>query len=321
MKTWDIFYQNVSQNGFVMSGDKIILSVSGGMDSMCMLHLFCRLAKKIDIVLLAVNFNHNLRKESAKEARTVKDLSAEFGIGCILEEIGVKEYSKRHSLSVETAGRNLRYLTLERIAKKYKCNKIATAHNANDNAETVLMRFLRGSGSFAGIPQKRKVGRNIVVIRPLLPVKRKLIEEYVGNHKLPFCTDKSNFSDIYTRNKIRLSLMPIFEKINPMAVEHIFALSSIQYRENAYLEEISAKFLKKCTKKQKNRTLLDLKTFLQYNEAIRFRILKNLLPQKKYNSHINLIMRKILLLDTSVYRLSASWVFKIKSDKACFIRN
>jgi tRNA(Ile)-lysidine synthase len=321
MKTWDIFYQNVSQNGFVMPGDKIILSVSGGMDSMCMLHLFCRLVKKMDIVLLVVNFNHNLRKESIKEAGTVKNLSAEFGIGCLLEEIDVKEYSKKHSLSVETAGRNLRYLTLERIAKKYKCNKIATAHNANDNAETVLMRFLRGSGSFSGIPQKRKISRNLVLIRPLLPVKRKLIEEYVRNHKLPFCTDKSNFSDVYTRNKIRLSLMPVFEKINPMAVEHIFALSCIQYRENAYLEEISAKFLKKCAKKQKNRILFDLKTFLRYNETIRFRILKNLLPQKKYNSHINLIMRKILLSDTSVYRLSAGWIFKIKLDKACFIRN
>jgi tRNA(Ile)-lysidine synthase len=115
--------------------------------------------------------------------------------------------------------------------------------------------------------------------------------------------------------------MPVFEKINPMAVEHIFALSCIQYRENAYLEEISAKFLKKCAKKQKNLVLLDLKMFLRYNEAIRFRILKNLLPQKKHNSHINLIMRKILLSDTSVYRISADWIFKIKLDKACFIRN
>jgi tRNA(Ile)-lysidine synthase len=148
-----------------------------------------------------------------------------------------------------------------------------------------------------------------------------LIEEYVRNNKLPFCTDKSNFSDIYTRNKIRLSLMPVLEKINPMAVEHIFALSCIQSRENAYLEEISAKFLKKCVRKRKNQILLDLKTFLRYNEAVRFRILKNLLPQKKYNSHINLIMRKIVLSDTSVYRLSAGWIFKIKSDKACFIRN
>jgi len=86
-------------------------------------------------------------------------------------------------------------------------------------------------------------------------------------------------------------------------------------------KKISAKFLKKCAKKQKNRILLDLKMFLRYNETIRFRILKNLLPQKKYNVHINTIMRKILLSDTSVYRLSASWVFKIKLGKVCFIRN
>ncbi|MDR0800762.1 MAG: tRNA lysidine(34) synthetase TilS [Endomicrobium sp.] len=321
MKAWDIFYQNVSRNGFVMHGDKIVLAVSGGMDSVCMLHLFWRLAKKVKIALLVVNFNHNLRKESLKEAETVKDLSVEFGIDCLLEKINVREYSKNHSVSVETAGRNLRYRTLEKIARKYGCNKIATAHNANDNAETVLMWLLRGSGNFTGIPQKREIDKGLAVIRPLLPVKRKLIEEYVKSHKLPFCTDISNFSNVYMRNKIRLSLIPVFEKINPMAVEHIFALSCIQARENAYLEEISIKFLKKCVKTQKNQILLDLKAFLRYNETIRFRILKDILPQKKYNSHINLIMHRILLSDASVYRLSADWAFKIKSGKACFIKS
>ncbi|MDR3092579.1 MAG: tRNA lysidine(34) synthetase TilS [Endomicrobium sp.] len=321
MKAWDIFYQNVSQNGFVMPGDKIILAVSGGMDSVCMLHLFWRFAKKVKIALLVVNFNHNLRKESVKEAKAVKGLSVKFGMDCLLEKINVREYSKNHSVSVETAGRNLRYWTLAKIARKYGCNKVATAHNANDNAETVLMWLLRGSGNFAGIPQERAIDKDLAVIRPLLPIKRKLIEEYVKSHKLPFCIDISNFSSVYVRNKIRLSLVPVLEKINPMAIEHIFALSCIQARETAYLEEVSIKFLKKCVKLQKNQILLDLKAFLRYNETIRFRILKNILPQKKYNSHISLIMHRILLSDVSVYRLSAEWTFKIKSDKAYFIRD
>jgi len=321
MRAWDIFYKNIFQNDFVIAKDKIVLAISGGMDSICMLHMFWRLARKIDIDFLVVNFNHGLRKESLKEANVVKNLSVKLGIKYFLEKIDVKEYARTHSISIETAGRELRYFNLEKIASEYKCNKIATAHNANDNAETVLMWLLRGTGNFIGIPQRRELKRSIVLIRPLLPIKKKMIEKYVEDHNLQFCVDKSNFSDIYTRNKIRLSLMPIFEKINPMFVEHIFDLSCIQNRENAYLNEILISCLNKCVKFKKNRILLDLTMFLQYNKAIQFRILKNILPQHKYNSHINFIMHKILSSDRTILRLSPDWVFKMTYEKVYFIKN
>ncbi|MDR1122635.1 MAG: tRNA lysidine(34) synthetase TilS [Endomicrobium sp.] len=321
MKAWNIFYQNIVQIGLVKSKDKIVLSVSGGQDSICMLHMFWRLAKKMQIELLTVNFNHNLRKESIKEAEIVKNLSNKFGINCILESINVKEYSKKKSISIETSGRNLRYLLLENIAKEYKCNKISTAHNANDNAETVLMWLLRGSGNFTGIPQERNIDKKLSIIRPLLSVKRKFIEDYISTHKLPFCTDKSNFSDVYTRNKIRLSIIPLCEKINTMAIEHIFNLSRIHAIENSYLEEITFKCLKKCVKFSKRQILLDLTMFLQYNKAVQYRILKNILPHKKHNSYINLIMYKILSSHLSIHKISDKWNFCIKSNnKACFIR-
>jgi tRNA(Ile)-lysidine synthase len=321
MKAWSIFYGNILKNDFIKPKDKIVLAVSGGMDSMCMLHMFWRLAKKINIYLLVVNFNHGLRNTSMKETKIVKNFSDKLGISCLLETIDVQKYCKKKSVSIETASRVLRYSVLEQIAQKHKYNKIATAHHANDNAETVLMWLLRGSGNFIGIPQKRKVDKNLTVIRPLLPIKRKLIEDYVKYHEFSFCHDTSNFSDIFTRNKVRLSLIPICEKINPMAIEHIFSLSCIQARERAYLEEISSKYSKKCIEVQKNRILLDLTRFLRYNVAVRFRILKNILPQKRYSLHINLLMQKILSLDAPTYRLSADWVFKIKSNKAYFIRN
>ena len=321
MNAWDIFYKNIFQNDFVVAKDKIVLAISGGMDSVCMLHMFWRLAKKINIDFLVVNFNHTLRKESVNEANVVKNLSLKLGIMCFVEKIDVKKHSKIHSVSIETAGRELRYLSLEKIASEYKCNKIATAHNANDNAETVLMWLLRGTGNFIGIPQKRELKRNIVIIRPLLPIKRKFIEEYVKSHDLKFCVDKSNFSDVYTRNKIRLSLIPAFERINPMFVEHIFDLSCIQNRENAYLNEISIGFLSKCVKLGKNRILLDLAMFLQYNKAIQFRILKNILPQRKYNSYINFIMHKILSSDKTTFKLSSDWIFKMTSEKVYFIKS
>jgi tRNA(Ile)-lysidine synthase len=320
MKTWELFYKNIIQNKFVDCEDRIVLAVSGGIDSMCMLHMFWRLKKKINVELLAVNFNHNLREVSKKEALIVKNFSKKLGIDCILESIDVIDYSETNSISLETAGRRLRYESLYKIAKSYKFNKISTAHNANDNAETVLMWLIRGSGNFLGIPQERSLSKNISVIRPLLPIRRKFIEDYVKKHKLLFCTDTSNFTDIYTRNKIRHVLVPICEKINPMTLEHIFSLSCIQARENRYLDIISNKFLKECAILKKNKISLDLTMFLRYNEAVRFRILKNILPQKKYNSYINLIMHKILSLHKSEYRLSSNWLFKIKAKKAYFLK-
>jgi tRNA(Ile)-lysidine synthetase, N-terminal domain len=320
MNAWEIFLKNTVDNGLAENGDRILLAVSGGPDSVCMLHLFWRLSKKMNIELITVNFDHGLRKESRKESLIVKQLSEKLKIQCILKKIEVKKYAKAESVSVETAGRKLRYENLEKIALEYKCDKIATAHNANDNAETVLMWLLRGSGNFSGIPQRRRLAKTIEIIRPLLPVKRKQIESYIQKQKLPFCIDKSNFSDEYTRNRIRKTLIPIFEKLNPSAVEHIYLLSKIQEREDAYLEEISGNFLKKCAKVTKNRILLDLTSFLRYNEAVRYRVLRLLMPDKKYAFQINSVMNKILSKDRSLYRLSGKWVFKVNGSKAVFER-
>jgi tRNA(Ile)-lysidine synthase len=320
MKAWEIFYKNVLYNNFISKEDKIVIAVSGGMDSMCMLHLFWRLTKKINIELLAVNFDHNLRKDSITEIKTIKNFVIKLGINCIFKKIEVKEYSKKKSISIETAGRILRYLNLEKIAEQNKFNKIATAHNANDNAETVIMWLLRGSGNFAGIPMIRRLKENLIVIRPLLPIKRSLIDEYVKKQKVPFCIDKSNFNNIYVRNKVRLSIIPICESINPMVVEHIFTLSCIQTRENEYLETIANVYLQRCVKIIKDKISLDLSIFLRYNETIKFRILKKILPEKKYGSHIGFIMYKILSADKSIYRLSYDWIFKIRSNKAYFCR-
>jgi tRNA(Ile)-lysidine synthase len=318
MKAWYIFYKNILKNNLIEQKDKIIISVSGGIDSVCMLHMFWRIKKKIDIDILVVVFNHKLRKESNYESKFVNDLSCKFNIKCIKKIINVKKYSKEKSFSIETAARDLRYSNLINIAKKYKYNKIATAHNANDNAETMFMWLIRGTGNFIGIPQTRQINRNICVIRPLLQINRKFIEQYIKFHNLNFCVDKSNFFNKYTRNKIRSKIIPICEEINPMAIEHIFNLTEIQRTENEYLEKIVRKFIKKCVKVYKNKILLDLTIFLRYNKPIMFRIIKHVLPEKKYNSCINLIINKIISNDSSVYKISNEWIFFLKLNKAYF---
>ncbi|MBQ3943334.1 MAG: tRNA lysidine(34) synthetase TilS [Elusimicrobia bacterium] len=159
MLIWEKFRKNIIDNKLVVSGDKVLLAVSGGADSMVMASLFSMLTKVLNIEVIVVNFNHNLRKESVKEAKIVQKFISSLGMECILKNLNTKEYAQKNDISVETAGRQLRYSGLEEIAKKYKCNKIATAHNMNDNAETVIMWLLRGTGTegLTGIPMVRKI--------------------------------------------------------------------------------------------------------------------------------------------------------------------
>ena len=318
MKAWESFYKNIKSGAFVKAGGAVLLAVSGGKDSMSMLHLFWRLSKKIPLSLYAAHFNHGLRKESGRDAAAVKKFSDKLSIRCEITELDVKKYARQNRVSIETAGRNLRYENLLTLAKKLKCGKIATAHNANDNAETVLMQLLRGSGNLTGIPQIRKADKKIEIIRPMLNIERKDIEQYVKKQKIPFCTDKSNFSLEYTRNKIRLNLMPVIEKINPQSLEHICSLSKIQTREDAFLEEITEKSLKKCVKTEKTRVLLDIPMFLRYNNTIQYRILKNILPDRKYALQINLVMDAINSQSDFTHKISADWVFRIKRKSAVF---
>ncbi|MDR0985074.1 MAG: tRNA lysidine(34) synthetase TilS [Endomicrobium sp.] len=321
MTAWDIFYNNIYKDNFILSKDRIILAVSGGIDSICMLHLFWRLSKKITkIKLIVVTFNHNLRNEAINDINTVKELTKNFNIKCICKSLNVIQYSKKHNFSIETAGRELRYLALKNIAQKFKYNKIATAHNANDNAETVIMWLIRGTGNIIGIPQKRIINKKLTIIRPLLQIRRKLIETYVKYNKLPFHIDKSNNSNIYTRNIIRTSIIPIFEKINPKAINHIFNLTTISNLENEYFKNISSKILYKCSKITKNKISIDLTIFLRYNKAIQFRIIRTLLPEKKKNSVINMIMEKIMSGKALTYRLSNNWTISIRSNMIFFIK-
>jgi tRNA(Ile)-lysidine synthase len=329
MKAWEIFHSWALRQEFwgrnrlektKLRGDvKIIIAVSGGADSMCLAHLFWRLAKKENISLLIVHFDHGLRKEGAAEAEMVKDFAQKLGAYFIFQKLLVKQYAKENFVSIETAGRELRYKALEKIAIENKVSLIATAHNANDNAETVLMKIIRGSASASGIPQVRSMGK-VKIIRPILGVKRSLIESYVGKHKIVFSQDKSNFSDEFTRNKIRLNVLPMIEKINPSAVEHLCALSEIQMRQEAYFDEISLKAAAKIVRIGKDIISIELERLLRQDPIIASRIIKTIIPQKKNAALINLIMQKISSLDFSPHRLSSLWVFQIKSKKRAFFR-
>lgn len=321
MPVWEKFKKNIIDNNLVVSGDKILLAVSGGADSTVMADLFHRLKKILDIEFIIVNFNHNLRKESLKEAKFVESLAKLYNAKFILKNLPTKQFSKKEKISLETAGRRLRYSNLEQIAKENKCNKIATAHNMNDNAETVLMWLIRGTGTegLSGIPQIRKINDKISVIRPMLAVSRDLIEQYSKHKNLKFCTDKSNFKCDYTRNKIRLNIIPQLKLLNPLVCDHIFNLSNIIATENGYFKNKTNSFILKHIKIQKGKITLNLSQFTSCDKLLQYKILKEILPDKKRSVQINNIIFWIKNGKTKQYVLSKFWIVtKSKKNRIIF---
>lgn len=207
----------VKENALLSPGDRVLCAVSGGADSMCMLHYLTENAAKLGITVCAASFDHMLRGEdSASDCRFVAEWCAQRGIECLTGSGDVRACAKSGGLSEEEAARSLRYEFLDDTAKKLGCNVIATAHNANDNAETLLLNLTRGGGlkGLCGIPPRRG---NIV--RPLLGTTRSEIEEYNTAHDIEYVSDKTNFSDDYTRNVIRHHVTPVLESINPAFFE------------------------------------------------------------------------------------------------------
>ena len=223
----------IKKHNLFQTNDRVIIGVSGGADSVALLCVLRAIQHKFNLTIEVCHVNHGLRPESAQEQGFVKHLCDMHGLKFHVREVDCAALAKSWNMSVEEAGRKIRYEFFEEIAQG---DKIATAHHMNDNVETVLMRIIRGTGlkGLAGIPYQRN---NIV--RPLLDVSRKEIEEYLQEENQYFVTDSSNLLDIYTRNKLRLNIIPQIEKqLNPNFVETMSA--SVQtFKEDAeYFQDV-----------------------------------------------------------------------------------
>ena len=188
---------------------RILCAVSGGADSMCLLHLLHSRGRDV----VAAHFEHGIRgEESLRDAAFVQSWCREQGIPCVTGHGDVPGYAAAQGLSLEEAARTLRYRFLEETAEAQSCDYIATAHNGDDNVETVLLNLTRGAGALGlrGIPARR--GK---IIRPLLGVSRREIEDYLKENAVPHVEDSSNQSDDYSRNRIRHRVTPVLRELNP----------------------------------------------------------------------------------------------------------
>ena len=226
----------MNAHGMVEAGDCVVAGVSGGADSVCMLHLLARLQKEVPFRLAAVHVNHGLRAEAGEDAAFVERLCGQWGIPFYLRAVDMAGYAASHRLSLEEAGRLLRYRAFQEVLEEIKAGnrgRIAVAHNADDRAETMLFHMFRGSG-LKGLSSIRPVRES--VIRPLLCVSRGQIEAYLEEEGLAWREDSTNGEDVYARNKIRHHILPYAQReICGGAVSHMGELADILAEAESYL--------------------------------------------------------------------------------------
>ena len=212
-----------------LAGKRLLCAVSGGLDSMCLLHFVSQWAQKSGTAVQAAHFNHQLRGPQAdRDEAFVRETCARWGIPFTVGRGDVRRFAEKHGNSVEEAARILRYRFLRETAEKEHCPVILTAHHADDNAETILFNLIRGSGvrGLAGIPPDRDG-----IVRIFLDTPRAELEAYAAEQGLDHVEDETNFQlDAASRNRLRLQVLPLLQAINPRAVEHINAAAA-QLRE------------------------------------------------------------------------------------------
>ena len=210
----------------IKSGDTIVVGVSGGPDSICLLNVLKNLQNELKINIVVAHINHMIRKEADSETVFVQDFCEQRDIKCFVKKADVLQIAKEKKLGTEEVGRKIRYDFFEEVKNIVGGNKIATAHNANDNAETVLMNFLRGSGS-TGLKGIEPI-RDNKLIRPIIECTRQEIEQYCNEKGLNPKYDKTNQENIYTRNKIRNIVIPYIKKeFNPNIINTMDRLSLV----------------------------------------------------------------------------------------------
>jgi tRNA(Ile)-lysidine synthase len=271
------FERNLKRNNFFNKDDKVLVCVSGGVDSTVLLFLILSIKKKYNLDLGIAHVNYNLRGEdSLKDELLVEKYSDKFSIPLHVKRLKSSKFYKETGDSLQVTARNLRYDFFNELAEKYHYNKIAIAHNANDNAETILFNLFRGTGieGFKGI---NSINENI--IRPLLPFTRKEISDFAKKNKIKFRHDKSNFKDLYSRNFIRLRIIPSVEKkINPNVIGNINKFAEIFTGFSGFLNDIISQYYKKVVLlKKPNEIYLDIKKLNNYINYLKERIIGEIL--------------------------------------------
>lgn len=330
----------INYHNLIDEGDKILIALSGGPDSVFLLRFLFKYKKRFKISIFAAHINHNLRgNDSDNDEIFCENLCSELNVPFFAENIDVKKFAKDSKFSIEQAARILRYEALNKIAGGNSLNKIATAHNLNDNAETVLLNLFKGTGlaGLAGIPVSREN-----IIRPILNLPKEKILEYLNRNGFNYRIDKSNLTDDYQRNFIRNEIIPLLKsKINPSVEKAVFRTSEIIKGEKEILDAYLNENLNSYMEFNNGKLKIDISHLTKLNKSFFVELLrkgfnkfyginysyKNLMDIKKlFDNQVgkNITLangikvfrerNKLVILNEKMQRLSG--IYKIKPDES-----
>ena len=260
----DIILNTINRFSLIEKGDTVTVALSGGADSVALLHALYNLKNELNITINAAHLNHSIRGEEAeRDALFVKTFCANIGVELYYEKYDVPKYAKEKGISIELAAREVRYEFLQRVA----AGKIATAHTASDNLETMIFNLTRGTSlkGLCGIPLRR--GN---IIRPIIYCTRAMVEEYCCNNSLNYVTDSTNLSDDYSRNKIRHNVIPILKEINPSLENAALRTSEGLQQDCDYLSKKAEEILYKYSDDE----CLNIEDFENISPSIAKRVIK-----------------------------------------------
>ena len=272
--------KTIKKYNLISNGDKIVVAVSGGPDSMCLLNILKNLRQKFSTELFVAHINHMIREEADSETEYVKNYCEKNNIKCFIKRANVLEMAKEQKKGTEEMGRIVRYDFFEYVANEVSADKIAIAHTENDNAETILMNLMRGA-SLEGLKGIEPIRGKY--IRPLIECNREEIEKYCEINKLDPKFDKTNNDNTYTRNKIRNLLIPYIKKeFNPNIIETLNRLAVLARQDATYFNKIVKESyadillyenINNLNENLEKHIILDLKKFNKLEYVIKSRVL------------------------------------------------
>ena len=261
------FLNTVKENNLIEAGDKIVVGVSGGPDSITLLECLNKYKNKLNYEIVVAHINHLIREDSTEDEEFVEKVCKKMNIPCYIKRAEILKIAKEEKKGTEEVGRAIRYNFFDEILKKEGANKIAIAHNMNDNAETMLMNLIRGCGlsGLEGI-QSKEYDK---YIRPLINCKREDIERYCDKNKLNPRIDYTNKENIYKRNKIRNELIPHLKEFNPNIIQSLSNLSRIAKDENEYINLQVKNIYNRISDETLGKVEINIKQFNELDKVIK----------------------------------------------------
>ena len=268
----------IRRHEMLLGGEPVLVAVSGGVDSMVLLDMLLRLAPTMNLKLGVAHYEHGLRGEASKQdAQFVVEAARRHGLKVYVGHGDVKQIAEDHKLSLEEAARRARYTFLRKVARKHRFPVVVTAHSANDNAETVLLNLIRGSGvrGLAAIPPMRQMGEGVILGRPFLDFERSEIERYARELEIEWREDESNESTRFMRNRLRSELLPMLQQYNPSIIGTLNTTAEIMRNLEQYLSQsVQTAIERVIVEKSKERLALNLHQIKHYLPAMQTEIVQ-----------------------------------------------